>query len=230
MPFRVILTGATGLVGEGVLLECLSNPAIERVLVVGRRPCGVTHEKLSEALSPDFLQLDAIAGQLGGWDACFYCAGISSRGLDEEQYTKITYDAPMHFAKVLLEKNPGAPAAGAAASQMVFAHISGASTDGSEKGRIMWARVKGKTENALMKLPFKAVYNFRPGMMKPSPGQKNVRGYYKALAGMYPVLHALFPGATCTMREVALAMINSVLKGAPKNVLEVRDITALAAA
>jgi uncharacterized protein YbjT (DUF2867 family) len=220
MPFRVILTGATGLVGEGVLLECLSNPAIERVLAVGRRPCGTTHEKLSEALTPDFHQLDAIAGQLAGYDACFYCAGISSRGLNEEQYTKITYDAPMHFAKVLLEKNPA----------MVFAHISGASTDGSEQGRIMWARVKGKAENALMKLPFKAVYNFRPGMMKPSPGQKNVRGYYKVLSGMYPVLHALMPGMTCTMREVALAMINSVLKGAAKNVLEVRDITALAAA
>jgi hypothetical protein len=102
------------------------------------------------------------------------------------------------------------------------------STDGSEKGRIMWARVKGKTENALMKLPFKAVYNFRPGMMRPSPGQKNVRGYYKVLGGMYPVLHTVFPSGTCTMREVALAMINSVLKGAPKNVLEVPDITALA--
>jgi uncharacterized protein YbjT (DUF2867 family) len=219
MGLRVILTGATGLVGEGVLMECLQSAAVDQVLVVGRRSCGVVHPKLTERLVPDFRKLGEVESQLAGFDACLYCAGISSRGLSEQQYTEITYDTPVELARVLVRLNP----------QMVFAHVSGSHTDSSEQGRVMWARVKGRAENALMKLPFKAVYNFRPGFMKPTDGQKNVKPYYRAIGGLYPLMRALMPGQLCTMREVGQAMINSVLQGYPKQVLEVTDIKALAA-
>src|SRR5271168_2968449 len=159
---RVIITGATGFVGEGVLFECLEHPAIEQVLLVSRKPYGLAHPKVRECIVPDFLDLDAVTGQLTGYDACFYCAGISSRGMSEANYSRITYDTTMHFAQKLAGLNP----------QMTFCHVSGSLTDSSEKGRVMWARVKGKTENALMRLPFKKVYNFRPGFMRPTPGQQ----------------------------------------------------------
>jgi uncharacterized protein YbjT (DUF2867 family) len=215
---NVILTGATGMVGEGVLLECLENPTIGRVLMVNRRSFAMNHPKLTELVVPDFLKLDGAAGQLAGFDACFYCTGISSRGMSEADYTRVTYDTTVHFAKLLAELNP----------QMVFCHVSGAQTDSSEKGRIMWARVKGKAENALMRLGFRGVYNFRPGFMKPTAGQKNVKSYYKAIGSLYPLLRMVFPNHVCTLREVGLAMINSVLRGSPKQILEVRDIQALA--
>jgi len=215
---RVILTGATGLVGEGVLLECLENAAIERVLVVGRRPCGREHPKLAELLVPAFTRLGAAEAQLSGYDTCFYCAGISSAGLSEDEYTRITYDTPLHFAQVLARLNP----------QMVFCHVSGSHTDSSEKGRVMWARVKGRAENALMKLPFKRVHNFRPGFMKPTEGQRNVRSYYRVIAPLAPVLKVLLPGQILTMREVARAMISCARGGNVKQVLEIRDIRALA--
>lgn len=218
MGLRVILTGATGLVGEGVLLECLENAAVERVLVVGRRACGREHAKLGELLVPDFTKLEAIEPQLAGYDTCFYCAGISSAGMSEAEYTRITYDTPLHFAQVLARLNP----------QMVLCHVSGAHTDGSEKGRIMWARVKGRAENALMKLPFKRVHNFRPGFMKPTEGQRNVKGHYKAIAALAPVFKVLFPGQVLTMREVARAMISCARGGNVKQVLEIRDIRSLA--
>jgi uncharacterized protein YbjT (DUF2867 family) len=220
MNLRVILTGATGLVGEGVLLECLQNPAVERVLAVSRRSCGVVHPKLTECLVADFTKLDTVEQQLTGYDACFYCAGISSSGLSEEQYTRITYDTPLHFAQVLLRLNP----------QMVFCHVSGSQTDSSEKGRMMWARVKGKAENALMRMPFKRVHNFRPGFMKPTEGQKNVKPYYRVIGSLYPLMQLLLPSQVITMREVGLAMIHSVQRDDAKQVLEVRDIKALAAA
>jgi uncharacterized protein YbjT (DUF2867 family) len=216
MALRAILTGATGLVGEGVLLECFDNPAVESVLVVGRRSCGRTHAKLTELIAPDFTKLEAIEGQLRGYDVCLYCAGISSRGLNETEYSRITYDTPLHFAQVLLRLNP----------QMVMCHVSGAHTDGSEQGRVMWARVKGRAENALMKLPFKGVYNFRPGFMKPTDGQQNVKAYYRIFGAVIPLV---LPGLSCTMREVARSMINAAVKGAPKQVLEVADLKALAA-
>jgi len=217
---RVILTGATGMVGEGVLLECLEHPAIEQVLSVSRRPSPVKHSKLKECIVPDFLQLEGVVDQLAGYDACFYCAGISSSGMSEAEYTRITYDIPLHFADTLVKLSP----------QMIFGHVSGSHTDSSEKGRIMWARVKGKAENALMRCGFRKVYSFRPGFMKPTPGQKNVKGYYRAIGGLYPILHALFPNYVSTMREVGLAMINSALRGYPKSVLEISDIHALARA
>jgi uncharacterized protein YbjT (DUF2867 family) len=216
----VIITGSTGMVGEGVVFECLKHPAVERVLVVNRRPYGAQHPKLKECTVPDFLELDRFTSELSGYDACFYCAGVSSMGMSESEYSHITYDTTMHFAQKLATLNP----------QMVFDFVSGAYTDSSEKGRIMWARVKGKTENALRRLPFGKVYNLRPAYMKATSGQKNIKAYYQAIGWLYPLLLVLFPNQVSTMREVGLAMINSVLKGYPKTILEVRDIKALARA
>ncbi len=218
MSLKVMITGATGMVGEGVMLECLKHPAIAEVLLVSRRPYGMTHPKLKELIVPDFFHLEEVAGRLSGYDACFYCAGVSSVGMKEAEYTRITYDTTMHFAKTLVALNPG----------MTFIFVSGAHTDSSEKGRSMWARVKGRTENALTRVGFKAVYNFRPGFMKAMPGQKNLKVSYKLIGWMYPVLRAVSPNLASTLEDVGLAMINSVLKGAPKPVMEVRDINALA--
>ncbi len=213
---KVIITGATGMVGEGVLLECLENPAVARVLAVGRRTCGHTHPKLSECLVPDFRDLTSVEPQLGGYDACFYCAGVSSVGMKEPEYTAITYATPLHFAETLVRLNPS----------MVLVHVSGARTDGTEQGKVMWARVKGKAENALARLPFKAVYNFRLSLMKPTPGQLHIKSAYKAMLVFYPVLNWFLPGLP--LSEVARAMINSVRFGAPSSVLEAKDLKALA--
>jgi uncharacterized protein YbjT (DUF2867 family) len=218
MKIKVIITGATGMVGEGVLLECLEHPDVERVLMINRRPYPVQHPKLKECIVPDFFKLEAVADQLAGYDGCFFCAGISSIGMKEAEYTRITYDTTLHIAGELVRLNP----------DMIFDYVSGNLTDSSEKGRIMWARVKGRTENALMRLPFKRVYNFRPGFMKPTAGQKNIKSYYWFIGWLYPLLRFLIPGQVLTLREVGLAMINSVLKGYPKQVLEIGDIRKLA--
>ena len=209
---KVILTGATGMVGEGVLLECLENPAVSRVASVSRRSCGHQHPKLSECLVPDFRDLSAVEQQLSGFDACFYCAGVSSVGMSEADYTQVTYETPLAFAQALLRLNPG----------MVLVHISGSHTDGTEQGKVMWARVKGKAENALAKLPFKGVYNFRPGLMKPTRGQKHIKGAYQPIKVLYPLFNLFLPGLTLT--QVAQAMIKCVQHGAPKTVLEPVDI------
>lgn len=209
---KVIITGATGMVGEGVLLECLDNPAVERVLSVSRRPSAHAHPNLTECLVSDFLQLAAVEAQLTGYDACFYCAGVSSIGMTEATYAAITYDTALHFAQTLARLNPG----------MVLIHVSGAHTDGSEQGKVMWARVKGRAENALARLPFKAVYNFRPSLMKPAPGQKNIKRSYRVALVLYPLLNLFFSGIP--LRQVGLAMINCVRFGAPKRVLEANDI------
>ena len=170
MPYsptmKIILTGATGMVGEGVLLECLATDDVEKVLVLGRKPSGHHHPKLEEMLVADFLQLEP-SDRLRGYDACFYCAGVSSVGMSEADYTRVTVDTPVHVAKTLADE------------RMVLVHVSGASTDGTEQGKVMWARVKGRAENALMKLPFRAVYNFRPGLMKPVKGQRNIKTSYR---------------------------------------------------
>ena len=216
----VIITGATGMVGEGVLFECLKHPAIERVLLVSRKPYPMSHPKLKECIVPDFLQLDAVAAQLSGYDACFFCAGVTSIGKTEAEYTYITYDTTLHFAGQLAALNP----------QMTFVYVSGAGTDRSEVGKTMWARVKGKTENALLSCGFRQAYNFRPGFMKPTAGQKNVIALYKFLGWFYPILRMLFPNHVSTMSDVGLAMIQSVLKGYSKPVLEIKDINTLAAA
>lgn len=215
---KVIVTGATGMVGEGVLLECLANPAVEKVLAIGRRSCGHTHPKLEEVLVPDFRDLGAVEDRLAGYDACFYCAGVSSVGMSEADYTVATYDTPVAFATTLARLSP----------DMVLVHVSGASTDGTEKGKIMWARVKGRAENALGRLGFRAVYNFRPGLMKPVPGQKNLKRSYRLMLPLVPVMGLFF--RALTLNDVGKAMIRCVSDGAPKHVLEVADIAALAKA
>ncbi|MGE5498802.1 MAG: hypothetical protein ACM3Q2_12055 [Syntrophothermus sp.] len=218
MGIKVIITGSTGMVGEGVLFECLENPAVEKVLMVNRRHYSLTHPKVQEVIVPNFLSLDEFTGKLTGYVACFFCAGVSSAGMKEAEYRHITYDITINFAKKLASLNP----------QMVFTYVSGAWTDSTEKGKVMWARVKGKTENDLMRLPFKKAYNFRPGFMKPFPGQKNIKGILMPIVRLYPFLKLFFPNFVLTMQEVGLAMINSVLKGYPKQILEVKDIRALA--
>jgi len=217
---KVIITGATGMVGEGVLLECLKHPAVERVLIVNRKHYPATHPKLTECLVPDFMNLDACKDKLAGYDACFFCAGVSSAGMSEADYTRITYDVTLNFARTLASLNPN----------MTFIYVSGALTDSSEQGRLMWARVKGRTENALTRVGFAHVYNFRPGFMRPTPGQKNIKWYYKMIGWLYPLLRATSKNQVSTMSEVGIAMINSVLKGYPKQTLEIADINALAAA
>jgi len=213
----VIITGATGMVGEGVLFECLKHPTIKRVLLVSRKSYPMAHPKLKECIVPDFLQLDA-ASQLSGYDACFFCAGVTSIGKTEPEYSRITYDTTLHFARQLAALNP----------QMTFVYVSGAGTDSSEAGKTMWARVKGKTENAILRCGFRQAYNFRPGFMKPTAGQRNVIALYKFLSWLYPILRVLFPNQVSTMSDVGLAMIQSVLKGYPKPILEIKDINTLA--
>ena len=218
MKIKAILTGATGMVGEGVLHECLSHPDVEQILVINRKPCGVVHPKLKEIIHADFFNFSAIENQLQGYNACYFCLGVSSIGMKEDAFTKFTYTLTMHVATTLSRYN----------ADMTFCYISGKGTDSSEKGKLMWARVKGKTENDLMKLPFKKVYAFRPGFMKPTKGLKNTLAAYKYMGWLFPVLRLLTPGYVCTLKEVGDAMINVVLKGYDKNVLEVKDIIALA--
>jgi uncharacterized protein YbjT (DUF2867 family) len=211
---KVIITGATGMVGEGVLHECLLHPDVEAVLVAGRKPCGVSHPKLSEVIIPDFFDLSSAESRLQGYDACFFCMGVSSVGMNSEEYYKVTYTLTMNFATILSKNNSG----------MTFCYVSGAGTDGTEQGWLKWARVKGKTENDLTRLPFRAVYNFRPAFMLPTPGLKNTLPYYKYVNWLYPVVRPLFPGSFGTLKELGLAMIHLVLYGYEKRVLDPLDI------
>lgn len=206
------------MVGEGVLYECLRHPEVEKVLVISRKPSGNTNPKLTEIIHSDFYNLTPIAEQLKGYNACFFCLGVSSVGMKEPEYTKLTHTLTLHVAEILVKQN----------QEMTFCYISGASTDSSEKGRYMWARVKGKTENDLMKLPFKKVYNFRPGYMQPTPGLRNTLKYYKYISWMYPLFKLLFPNSVSTLGELGLAMIEATSKGYDKNWIEVKDIKLLA--
>jgi nucleoside-diphosphate-sugar epimerase len=202
---RTIITGATGMVGEGVL-------------VINRKPGGVSHPKLREVIHGDFFNLAPIEQQLMGFDACFFCLGVSSVGMSKEEYRHITYDLTLNVAQLLAKLNPAT----------TFCYVTGASTDSSEQGSVAWARVKGATENALLRL-FKRAYMFRPGFMKATPGQKNVKGYYAFIAWLYPIGRALYPAGFCTLQEVGQAMIKAATKGYAKHILEVQDIVALAA-
>jgi uncharacterized protein YbjT (DUF2867 family) len=218
MPaIKVIITGATGMVGEGVLFECLQNEKVSEVLIVSRRHYEMQHQKLKELIVPDFLKMDNYTQTVKGYDACFFCAGVSSVGMKEDKYKLLTYDTTMAFAKAVIAVNP----------EMVFTYVSGAKTDSNEKSSMMWARVKGRTENDLAKLPFRAEYNFRPGIMQPFPGQKNWKPIVKLLV---KVLKLITPKNVLTLQEVGRAMINAVIVGYSKNVLEVSDIKKLSKA
>ena len=212
--FNAIIFGATGMVGEGVLHECLKHPDIESVLVINRRACGVNYEKLREIIHKDFLNISPIENELAGYNACYFCMGISSVGKKEDEYKKITYDLTMHVANTLIKLNP----------DMTFTYVSGVGTDSTETGRSMWARVKGKTENDLMKLPFKASYMFRPGYIQPTKGLKNTYKFYKVVAPIYPLIKLLFSKYVCTLQEIGLSMINVTLYGSDKQILECKDI------
>jgi len=215
---KVILTGATGMVGEGVLHECLQCSQVEQILVVNRKPCGIIHPKLKEIIHADFYDLSAIESRLTGYNACFFCLGVSSVGMKEPEYYKLSYTLTMHVAQTLSSLNPG----------MDFCYISGAGTDSTEKGRSMWARVKGKTENDLMKLSFKRVYNFRPGALKPTKGLKNRLAFYKYFGWLLPIVQIIAPNAISTLQELGTAMINAVTKGYEKQIVEIKDIRLLA--
>jgi uncharacterized protein YbjT (DUF2867 family) len=217
MKIRTLITGATGMVGEGILLECLNHPDVEQVLVINRKSAGVSHPKLREIVHTDFFNLAPVEQQLTGFNACFFCLGVSSIGMSKEDYTHITYDLTLNVAQLLVKLNP----------EMTFCYVTGAGTDSSEQGRIAWARVKGATENALIRL-FKQAYMFRPALMKATPGQKNLKSYYKLFAWLYPIGRVLYPTGFCTLQEVGRAMINAVSKGYPKRILEVQDIVKLA--
>jgi len=218
MKLKVIIFGATGMVGEGVLHVCLKHAGVESVLVITRRPCNVKHEKLKEIIHNDFFNFTPIRDDLRSYNACFFCLGVSSVGMKEKDYTSITYDLTMKAATTLSDLNP----------EMTFCYVSGAGTDRTEKGRLMWARVKGKTENDIMKLPFKAAFMFRPGFIKPIKGLKNGYPFSRALGAMYPVLKILFPRFVCTLEEIGLAMINVSMNGYSKKILENNDISKIA--
>ena len=216
-PIRVIITGTTGMVGEGVLHECLQHPAVAAVLVINRKPIGITHAKLTEVIHTDFFDLSAIEHLLSGYNSCFFCLGVSSVGMNKDDYYKATYTLTMHVGTTLSRLCPG----------MTFCYISGAGTDSTEQGSSAWARVKGKTENDLMKLPFHKVYAFRPGFIKPTPGLSRAHSFYNYVNWLFPVGRALYPAGFCTLTELGHAMINIVRRGYTKNVIEGKDIIEL---
>lgn len=216
-PIRAIITGATGMVGEGVLHECLQHPGVETVLIISRKPCGVTHPKLKEIIHADFFNISPIADQLSGYNACYFCLGVSSIGMKEAAYFKLTHTLTMEMASTLSKLNP----------DMVFCYVSGAGTDSSEKGRSMWARVKGKTENDVMALPFRKAYAFRPGFIKPIKGLTRVHKFYRYINWMFPIGRALSPNGFCTLKELALAMIHITQDGYEKKIIEGKDIIRL---
>src|SRR6266436_9457605 len=215
---NVILFGATGMVGQGVLRECLLDPNVHQILSIVRTPSGQHHPKLRELVQTDFFDYSAIEPQLTGYDACFVSLGVSSAGMDEAKYKHLTYDLTLAAAATLARLNPN----------MTFLYVSGAGTDSTERGRIMWARVKGKTENALLQLPFRAAYMFRPGFIQPLHGirskTKLYQALYTALTPLLPLLKSAFPRSITTTEELGRAMLNVVKHGDPKPILEVPDI------
>ena len=215
---KVILFGATGMVGQGCLRECLLESEVEGVLAVGRSPTGQRHAKLREIVHDNFLDFSGIESQLAGFDACFFCLGVSSVGMSEERYRHLTYDITMAAATTLSKLNPG----------MVFVYVTGAGTDSTEQGRSMWARVKGKTENDLLKLPFKAAYMFRPGGIQPLHGIKSKTAWYQALyivaAPLLTLLSRIAPKYVTTTEQIGRAMITVARDGYSKPVLESEDI------
>ncbi|HLP19461.1 MAG TPA: NAD-dependent epimerase/dehydratase family protein [Chitinophagales bacterium] len=218
MKIRAIITGATGMVGEGVMHECLQSNDVEEVLIINRKPSGFKHPKLKEIIHANFHDLSAIEEQLKGYNACYFCLGVSSVGMSDEDYNRNTYELTIHVARTLLKHNKG----------MTFCYVSGAGTDSTENGRLNWARVKGKTENELLRMGFKDAYMFRPGFMKPTPGLKNALKGYTYLGWLFPVLKVVAPGSVSTLKAVGVAMINVTLNENEKKTLEVKDIKAIA--
>lgn len=212
---KILITGATGMIGEGILLASLDHPNITEILMVNRRSSPIKHPKLSELIVKDFTDLSSHNMRLIGYDSCFYCAGISSFGMKEEKYNHITFYTTIVFAKELAGLNP----------DMVFFYLSGVYADSSENGKIMWARIKGKTENALNELRFRAVHSFRPGFIEPLTAQKNVRWIYKGLNLIYPFI---FPGKTLTYEEIVTALIRILTFGYGKSILEINDLKLMA--
>jgi len=218
---KVILFGATGMVGQGVLRECLREASVESVLAVGRSPGGQRHAKLREILHDDFFDFAAIESQLAGYDACFFCLGVSSLGMDEARYRRLTYDITLAAARTLSKLNP----------DMVFIYVTGQGTDSTERGPLMWARVKGRTENDLLKLPFKAAYMFRPAGIQPLHGIRSktawVQAIYVVAAPLLSLLKQVAPNYMTTTEQVGRAMIRVARDGYPKPVLESEDINRL---
>ena len=210
------------MVGQGVLLESLDHSEVSAILAVGRSSCGIDHPKLEELIHQDFFDYSAIESELTGYDACYFCLGVSAAGLSEEQYHRLTYELTLRAAETLARLNSG----------MTFCYVSGAGTDSSESGRMMWARVKGKTENHLLKLPFKAAFMFRPGYIQPQKGVRSKTSlyqmFYTLARPLYPALKTLFPSYVTTTEKVGVAMIKVALHGYPQPLLDNRDINTLA--
>lgn len=218
---KVILFGATGMVGQGVLRECLRDPQVERILTVGRSSTGASDPKLQELVLKDLYDYSGVEPKLAGYDACFFCLGVSSAGMSEADYRRVTYDLTLAAATVLARLNP----------EMTFTYVSGQGTDGSEKGRIMWARVKGATENALLKLPFRATYLFRPGIIRPLHGVRSktalYQTFYTLLGPLLGLLASLSPDSLTSTEQLGKAMLKVARDGAPKRFLENPDINRL---
>lgn len=218
---KILLFGASGMVGKGVLLECLDAPDVEKVVSLSRTPCGVEHAKLEEVLHPDFLDYSGLDDALTGVDACFFCLGVSAGGMSEEKYTTITYGFTLAAAEALLAKSP----------QAVFTYVSGQGTDSSEKGRQMWARVKGRTENKLLSMPFRGTYMFRPGMIEATRGVTSktpaYRAFYAALGWAFPLARRLAPNQLTTTDRIGRAMLQVAREGYTKTLLDPVDINAL---
>jgi uncharacterized protein YbjT (DUF2867 family) len=218
---NVILFGATGMVGQGVLRECLLDPDVHQILSIVRTPSGRQHPKLRELIHTDFFDYSAIESQLSGFDACFFCLGVSSAGMDEATYRHLTYDLTLAAATTLPRLNP----------TMTFLYVSGAGTDSTERGRSMWARVKGKTENDLLKLPFRAAYMFRPAAIQPMHGirskTKLYQTFYTVLNPILPLLKSVFPQYITSTEQLGRAMLRVAKQGFPKNIIENKDIDTL---
>jgi uncharacterized protein YbjT (DUF2867 family) len=218
---NVILFGATGMVGQGVLRECLLDSDVQQILSIVRTSSGQHHAKLRELIHTNFFDYSTIEPELTGFDACLFSLGVSSAGMDEAKYTHLTHDLTLAAAATLAKLNP----------QMTFLYVSGAGTDSTERGRSMWARVKGKTENDLLKLSFRAAYMFRPGVIQPLHGirskTKLYQTFYTVLNPILPLLKSAFPQLTTTTEQLGRAMLYVTKHGFPKPILESKDINSL---
>ncbi|NND05561.1 MAG: epimerase [Saprospiraceae bacterium] len=214
---NAIIFGSTGMVGEGVAHECMLDHRISKVLLINRSPTSIKGPKVTELIQRDFFDLSEIEDQLRGYNACYFCMGISSVGQKEEAYRKVTYDLTLYVAELLLKINP----------DMTFIYVSGAGTESSEQGSSMWARVKGATENAILNQGFKDAYAFRPGYIQPTKGLKNAYKVYSWLGFLYPLFRALFPKYVTTLKEIGVAMINVTALPDSSKVVECRDIVRL---